>query len=215
MSAARDEILGRIRSALRDVPEAETPDDVAVARGYRRDDERPAAAVRELFVERAGDYSARVTCVAAGDVSAAIGRACAGHGARRVVVPAGLPDEWRPDGVELVEDDGLSHADLDAIDGVVTGCAAAIAETGTVALDGGPDQGRRAITLVPDLHVCVVPADRIVASVPEATARLAEAVRDGGRPVTLISGPSATSDIELQRVEGVHGPRALELIVVD
>jgi L-lactate dehydrogenase complex protein LldG len=132
------------------------------------------------------------------------------------VVPGGLPSEWRPDGVlELIEDRGLTTHELDAVDGVITGCATAIAETGTIALDAGADQGRRALTLVPDLHVCVVGADRIVATVPEGTERLREAVEREHRPITLISGPSATSDIELSRVEGVHGPRTLVVLIVD
>ena len=138
--------------------------------------------------------------------------AAAFRGARRVAVPAGVPGAWL-DGsdVERIADDPpLSWSDLDAVDGVITGCAVAIAETGTIVLDAGLDQGRRALTLLPDLHVCVVRAEQVVGSVPEALARL-----EPTRPQTWISGPSATSDIELQRVEGVHGPRILEVILVE
>jgi L-lactate dehydrogenase complex protein LldG len=214
MSAAREEVLGRIRAALRDVPAAERPRDVGVERSYRRGSDAAAAALRAHFVARASEYRARVLTAPAGEVRAAATAAVRERGARRLVIPSDLRAEWRPGGVELVEDDGHDHATLDRMDGVVTGSAAAIAETGTIVLDAGPGQGRRAITLLPDYHLCVVEVERIVGSVPEALARVAAAVRDSRRPITLISGPSATSDIELERVEGVHGPRTLEILVV-
>jgi len=145
-------------------------------------------------------------------------------GARRIGIPADLPEEWRPrapgeerapgdTGLELVTDAGLSVHELDRLDGALTGCAVAIAETGTFVLDGGVGQGRRALTLVPDLHICVVREDQVVGLVPEAVGELEEAVR-AGRPLTFVSGPSATSDIELDRVEGVHGPRVLHVVLV-
>ncbi len=202
--SARDEILGRIRTALADVPA----------------DEPPAAALEPVvaasgdvdrFAERAADYRATVVRVAAGEVGSAVAAACERHGARRLVAPDGLP-EWAPEGVELVTDTAAAPLDRDLLataDGVLTTCALAIAETGTIILDAGPGQGRRALTLLPDLHICVVPADRIVDGVPDAIAQL-----DGtAAPVTFISGPSATSDIELNRVEGVHGPRRLEIVI--
>ena len=199
-------ILGRVRAALRDVD-----DEVDVPRDYRRTGDAGTAV--ELFAERVADYRATVTRAPAQDAARAVAAACERHAARRLVVPAGLPAAWRPSGVELIADEALGVDALDAVDGVLTGCAVAIAETGTIALDGGPGQGRRAITLVPDLHVCVVEAARIFAGVPEAIAALGDAAREG-RPLTLISGPSATSDIELRRVEGVHGPRRLEVVVL-
>jgi L-lactate dehydrogenase complex protein LldG len=143
----------------------------------------------------------------------ALARVCRERGAARLVAPVGL--EWRIDGVELVADDPpLSAPDLDAIDGVVTGCAAAIAQTGTIVLDGAGVSGRRAITLVPDLHLCVVRADQVVPAVPDGVAAVAPAVAEG-RPVTFVSGPSATADIELNRVQGVHGPRTLDVFLVE
>jgi L-lactate dehydrogenase complex protein LldG len=207
-------MLARVRAALGDVPSAERAADVAVVRDYRQAGSIAGDELVERFVERAGEYRARVAAVAAADVRDAVERALDERGARTVVVPADLPAAWRPRSpFAIVEDRGLTAAELDAIDAVVTGCAVAIAETGTIVLDGGAGQGRRAITLVPDRYVCVVESERVVELVPEAIERSAEAAR-AGRPITLVSGPSATSDIELQRVEGVHGPRALDVLVV-
>jgi L-lactate dehydrogenase complex protein LldG len=186
-----------------------------VPRGYRGAGE-PAPSggdVVELFCERCADYRATVRRVSAAELPAAVAAACAERGARRLVTPPGGPSEL--EGLELVADDPpLGPRELDGFDGVLTGCALAIAETGTIVLDGGARSGRRAITLVPDYHVCVVEAERIVAAIPDAVAALAEAAAEG-RPVTFVSGPSATSDIELDRVEGVHGPRTLDVFVVN
>jgi L-lactate dehydrogenase complex protein LldG len=213
VSAARDEILRRIRTALADVPPDEQPEDVRVARDYDRAGDLDAAAVVERFAERVADYEATVRRVAAGELAQAVGQACADMGLQNVVVPPGLPRDWRPADVEVVEDDGLTAGRLDEIDGAITGCASAIAETGTLLLDGQERSGRRLITLVPDHHICIVTTDQIVAVVPEAIAALAPAVREHGAPVTLVSGPSASSDIELSRVEGVHGPRHLMVLI--
>ena len=204
MSAARDEILARIRAApdfvaqshkLDPRPDAETTDLVAQSHKVER------------FAERVADYRARVETTS--DPGATAAAVLAGL---RVVVAPDLPAELRPAGIELVEDDGLAATELDALDAVLTTCAAACADTGTIALDGGPGQGRRALTLVPDLHVCVVRAAQIVETVPELIAALEPAAR-AGRPIVLVSGPSATSDIELNRVEGVHGPRTLVVLL--
>jgi L-lactate dehydrogenase complex protein LldG len=200
--SARDEILGRIRTALADVP----ADEPAAARLRPI---HPAPGDVDRFAERAADYRATVVRVETGEVASAVAAACARHDARRLVAPDGLPDGWAPEAVELLVDAPLDRDTVAGADGVLTTCALAIAETGTIILDAGAGQGRRALTLLPDLHICVVPADRIVAGVPDAIARLA-ATR---APITFISGPSATSDIELNRVEGVHGPRRLEIIV--
>jgi L-lactate dehydrogenase complex protein LldG len=196
VSAAREEILARIRAVERTVPEA--------VRDYRRTGIRSPAARLELFADRVADYRSDVRFVAR--VADAIDEVCRG----RIGVPPGLPHAWRPPSADVVDDDGLSPRELDALDGVVTGCTVAIAETGTIVLSGGETEGRRALSLVPDLHVCVVRAEQIVELVPEALAAV-----DPRRPLTLISGPSATSDIELSRVEGVHGPRRLVVLIVN
>jgi iron-sulfur cluster protein len=205
---ARATVLARIRAAL-----ADRPSPVEVPRDYRRRSERSEAEVADLFAERAGEYRATVRRAAPGELRAVLAELCAEAGARRLAVPGDLPDEWQPEGVALIADDGLSAHELDGLDGALTGCAVAIAETGTLVLDGGAAQGRRALTLVPDYHLCIVGEDQIADLVPEAVARLEPAVEEG-RPLTFVSGPSATSDIELNRVEGVHGPRTLHVVVV-
>lgn len=204
---ARSAVLERIRAALA----------VSGRRGPSPSDGAPAVVVGlsspeliDRFVERVRDYRAEV--VLADDVPRAVADALDRHGARRVGVSADLPTGLRPTSVQLVVDTELSPSELDALDGALTTCAGACAETGTLALDGGPGQGRRALTLIPDLHVCVVSRAAIVQSVAELLARLAPAVT-AGRPLVLISGPSATSDIGLERIEGVHGPRRLVVIV--
>jgi L-lactate dehydrogenase complex protein LldG len=213
VAGARAEVLGRVRAALGPSPVA-----VDVPRRYRgagRAGPAGAADVVDRFCARVQEYSATVRRVDRADLSAAIAAVCRERGTARLAVPAGgLGADGVIEGVELVEDDPpLAARALDGIDGVLTGCALAIAETGTIALDGGPRSGRRALTLVPDHHVCLVEAGDVVAGVPDAVERLAEAAR-AGRPITLVSGPSATSDIELERVEGVHGPRRLDVLVV-
>ncbi|HEV7655409.1 MAG TPA: LUD domain-containing protein [Mycobacteriales bacterium] len=201
MSSARDEVLGRIRRAL-----ADRPAPAEVRRDYRRTGELDRTALLDLLVDRLVDYKASVRRCAEPELAGTLVDALTERGAARVVVPPGLP--WDLPGA--VRDDDLTAAELDDLDGVVTACAVAVAETGTIVLDSSPDQGRRMITLVPDYHLCVVRADQVVQIVPEAVARL-----DPDRPLTWISGPSATSDIELNRVEGVHGPRTLEVVLVD
>jgi L-lactate dehydrogenase complex protein LldG len=204
---AREEILERIRAVDRGAP-------AAVPRAYRRQGTLPAGERTARFCERVADYRADVRRIAADAVPAETAAVFAERGARRIAVPPGLPATWRPAGVEVVEDHGLSSRYLDRLDGALTGCTVAIAETGTIVLSGGPLEGRRALSLVPDLHVCVVPEAAIVELVPEAMAVLAPLVTRERRPLTFVSGPSATSDIELSRVEGVHGPRDLVVLVV-
>ena len=209
--AARDEVLARIRTALgNSAPGGRAPDADPVPRTYRTSGDLGTGELLDLLAERLRDYGCTVRRTAPGQLMTAVGEALGQRGAGRVVVPPGLGLTGLPAGVDIVADHGLSPAALDAVDGVVTGAAVAIAETGTIVLDGSPDQGRRALSLVPDYHLCVVRAGQVVGLVPEALARL-----DPGRPLTWISGPSATSDIELDRVQGVHGPRTLDVILVE
>jgi L-lactate dehydrogenase complex protein LldG len=140
-----------------------------------------------------------------------IGAAIAARGKRKMVVPPQLPQSWLPAGIEILRDEQLSHADLDQCDGVITACTLAIAWTGTMVLEGGPLEGRRVLTLVPDYHVCIVRADQIVEFVPEALEKLRPFA---ARPITFFSGPSATSDIEMTRIKGVHGPRVLDAVIL-
>jgi L-lactate utilization protein LutC len=209
VTTARDVVMRRIRDALGSAPPV--PDEVP--RAYRGAGEPVDFDPVELFCEVVADYDATVRRVAEAELLDALGETCRARGATRLVVPPGAP--WEVGGVELVVDDPpLSARDLDALDGVLTGCAAAIAQTGTIVLDGAGESGRRAITLVPDLHLCIVRAGQVVPAVPDAIAAVAPAVADG-RPVTFVSGPSATADIELNRVQGVHGPRTLDVFLVE
>ena len=205
---SREATLARIRAALGGA--AAVP---PIPRDYRVRGDLESSAAARLFAQRVAEYRATAHHTTRAGLPALMATILASAGVTRVVVPTGLPADWLTgvaDSVMVVTDDGdLTTEDLDGVDTVITGCAVAVAETGTIVLDARPDQGRRVITLLPDHHICVVPAERIVTTVPEGLARL-----DPTRPLTMISGPSATSDIELDRVEGVHGPRNLDVIVV-
>ena len=212
--SSRERVLGRVRRALADVPRDDTPYEQAVRRDYLREHgDRSAGQTVDLLAENLADYRAVVHRVDTEGLPALLAGLLAGRGAKTVLVPDGLPSSWLS-GVaaeQIADTVASSPQELDRIDSVVTGCAVAIAETGTIVLDGGPEQGRRRITLVPDHHICVVRVPgQVVSSVAQALERL-----DPARPLTWISGPSATSDIELDRVEGVHGPRTLEVILVE
>lgn len=214
---ARDEILARLRAATADVTEPDPALDVPVDWTYGRPLATPD--VLDDLVEKVLDYRAGVTRCAAAEVTGAIVDALRASGARSVVVPHGLPAGWADAvaaaGMTLVRDaPPRTRAELNATDAVLTTVAVAMADSGTIALDHGAGQGRRALTLLPDRHVCVVRADQVVSDVPEGIARLAPALR-ARRPVTWLSGGSATSDIELSRVEGVHGPRRLHMILIE
>ncbi|MEZ0356242.1 lactate utilization protein C [Mycobacterium sp. SA01] len=204
MNETRRIVLDRIRGALAAAP----PEPVQVPRDYDREPAHgPGDA--ERYARTVAEYQARVLAVEAAEIAATVAE-LTGAGAR-VAIPSGLPAEW-VDGIDTVVDrpeNPMAVTELDTADAVVTGCALGIAATGTIVLDAGPTQGRRALTLVPDHHICVVFTDQIVDTVPQAFAAL-----DPGRPLTFISGPSATSDIELNRVEGVHGPRRLDVLLI-
>ena len=211
----REEILARVAEAHRAAP----PPNLRyedISREYRTTSDSSTEVLTELLIDRLVDYRALVRQCSEDDLGATIAQALAERGADTIVAAAGLDPSWMAnlslsvltDAVS--PDDQLSVSQLEAVDGVITSCAVAIAETGTLILDGSPGQGRRVLTLIPDYHLCVVLPDQIVADVPQALARL-----EATRPLTMISGPSATSDIELNRVEGVHGPRTLEVIIVE
>ncbi|MFH8403858.1 lactate utilization protein C [Streptomyces sp. NPDC018019] len=211
--SSRDVVLARVRRALADVPRGEGPEDPPVPRDYLRvHGSRTAEERVALLAENLAEYRALVHHSGEDDVHMLIKRLLNEHGARSVLVPPGLDPRWpaAADATPVHDRAESTTRRLDAVDSVVTGCAVAVAETGTIVLDGSPDQGRRRISLVPDHHICVVRVpDQVVDSVPQALERL-----DPTRPLTWISGPSATSDIELDRVEGVHGPRKLEVILL-
>lgn len=204
---AREEILTRVRAALgppvaqphADIPRPDIP------RHYRTATDEGL----DTFLERLAHYDATSHVVDPAELDQAVRAALEDQGARNVVVPAGIPASWIEDIEPLLDVGPLPPEALDTADGVLTTCALAIAQTGTIILDGGPGMGRRALTLLPDYHLCVVRADQIVGSVPQAI----RAIEDATRPLTFISGPSATVDIEMTRVRGVHGPRRLEVIV--
>ncbi|MCX4624025.1 LutC/YkgG family protein [Streptomyces albogriseolus] len=208
--SSRERILGRVRRALADVPPGE---DAPVERDYLREHgERTVEETVDLLAENLADYRAVVHRTDTGALPGVVAELLAARGAATVLVPPGLDTGWlaAAEVTRVPDQAGSTPPELDRVDSVVTACAVAIAETGTIVLDGSPDQGRRRISLVPDHHICVVRVpDQVVASVPQALERL-----DPARPLTWISGPSATSDIELDRVEGVHGPRTLEVVLV-
>jgi L-lactate dehydrogenase complex protein LldG len=221
--SGREEVLGRIRAALAGESAPAAPAAPAASAGrvadYRSGTDLTAAGLTGLLADRLADYGCAVRQCPAPGLADAVLAALAGRGLRRVVLPPGLDlpgldpprlaEAARAAGIGLVPDGGFSAAVLAGFDGALTTAALAIAETGTIVLDGSAGQGRRALSLVPDFHLCVLAADRIVGIVPEALALLSP-----DRPLTWISGPSATSDIELDRVNGVHGPRTLDVIIV-
>jgi L-lactate dehydrogenase complex protein LldG len=196
---ARDEILNRVRSAIPDAPPT-----VGIPRDYRAATDDGL----DTFLDRLAHYDATAHVIDAAELARTVSATLAG---RSIVVPDGIPDAWLTDVDALRDDPPLTHDQLDGAQGVLTTCAIAIAQTGTIVLDGGQGMGRRVLTLLPDYHLCVVRGDQIVPSVPQAIANLGA---DPTRPLTFISGPSATVDIEMTRVRGVHGPRNLEVIVI-
>jgi L-lactate dehydrogenase complex protein LldG len=213
-SSARAEVLRRIRAAKSGASDGEVARGEwgALTRGYRRSASRERAQVIELLEDRLRDYDAHVAQVKRADVAVQVASMLESRGKRRMVVPAGIAVEWLPRGIEFVVDEGMTAAELNEVDGVMTGSTVAIAETGTVVLQNVPGQGRRAATLVPDYHLCVVRVEDVVETVAEAMERLAATA---SLTTTFFSGPSATADIEMTRIKGVHGPRFLDVIVVE
>jgi len=230
MSSARHEVLERIRRALgaderghgNDIRPGEDRSGFSVPREYRRRGTKGPRELLRLLHDRIVDYEATVLRCRPPELARAIAERLAARDARKLVTPPDIPDAWMREcsraGLEVLRDLApgvLSNAQLAACHAVLTGCVLAIGETGTLVLDGGATQGRRALTLLPDYHLCVVFQHQVVETVPEAMEALWNTVRETRPPLTLISGPSATSDIELVRVEGVHGPRTLDVILVE
>lgn len=218
MSKAKKSMLKNIQKALKNVPDDEQPEDLEVPRNYQKKGELSGDEIVDLFAERVGEYKATVQRVDSDDLLNVIAESCRRESVDNLVAPHDFPKDWLPDSVSPMIDDlktPLTHQELDSSDGVITTCALAVAQTGTIFLDAGEGQGRRALTLLPDYHLCIVRENKIVELIPEGFAHFESSVKKEGRPITLISGPSATSDIELNRVEGVHGPRRLEVLIVN
>jgi L-lactate dehydrogenase complex protein LldG len=211
-SQPRSEVLGRIRRALGERGADRSGDYEAIPRAYRQVGGLSPTARLALFVVRLEDYGVAVHRCRPQMLPQTIARALIGRGNRRLIVPPALPAEWLPVDCEFVPDSDVSYAELDGSAGVVTGCTVGIALTGTIVLCHWALEGRRALTLVPDYHLCIVGSEQVVETVPEAF-RLIEALRPS--LVTTISGPSATADIEMTRVKGVHGPRTLDVILIE
>jgi L-lactate dehydrogenase complex protein LldG len=200
------EILASIRSAI-----GTRGEDVPVVRNYRQTGTLDEAGRLAQFISRLEDYNAGVYRCSPGDVANAIAGVMTERSKKSLLIPPQLPQDWLPSEKTFVRDHQLSYAGMDQADGVLTGCTVAVSLTGTIILSHSAHEGRRALTLIPDYHLCVVRADQVVETVPEGLRMLRE-VR--GRPITTISGPSATADIEMIRIKGVHGPRFLDVILV-
>lgn len=218
MSNSKNDILNKIRKGLADVPKFEKPEYVTVNRSYRIHGELSRSEVVNMFIERVCEYKATVDCVGEKQIKKVIATNCRTENILNLVIPVGFPEKLIPDSITPIYDSletPLSHHELDQADGVITTCAFAVAQTGSIILDANQGQGRRVLTLLPDYHICIVRQEQIVEIVPEGFSRVESSVQKENRPITIISGPSATSDIELSRVEGVHGPRRLHVIIAD
>lgn len=207
---AREEILARVRRAVGERPIHPQLDYAAIERHYQTESNLPATERVELFIDRLHDYNATVYRCAPERIAETVARSLAERGRRRIVIPHNFPSEWLRGSFEYVDGTMMTYEELDRSDGVLTGCAVAIASTGTIVLQHGDGEGRRALTLIPDYHLCIVLEDQIVGSVPEGIRAMSAFPRV---PLTTVSGPSATSDIEMTRVKGVHGPRMLDVIM--
>ncbi|HEU4634913.1 MAG TPA: LUD domain-containing protein [Edaphobacter sp.] len=212
-SAARTEILRRIRAANGGASDAARAGEQwsAIERNYRRAATRSREEILELLEDRLHDYDANVVRAFEADVPTAVARMLTERGRRKLLIPAGLNPAWLPKGFDYTVDDGASPAQLDPFEGVITGSTVAIALTGSVILQNVPGEGRRAVSLVPDYHLCLVRVADVVETVPEALDRIRDSAT---RPTTFFAGPSATADIEMTRIKGVHGPRFLDIILI-
>jgi len=220
VSDSKTVILKRIQNALGSTADVESdPDDEKLTRDYNYQSSLDEKSRTNLFTDRVNEYKAEVEKVSEENIGMKISELCDKSGIKTLVVPAGLNEEWLTEinsNIQLRHDNPqLTKEELNNSDAVLTSCFLGVAQTGTIILDAGPGQGRRALTLLPDIHICVIKESQIVGIFPEAIRQLNETVKETGRPITMISGPSATSDIELSRVEGVHGPRNLFVFVVD
>lgn len=211
MSAAKQEILGTVRRALGLECRERTSEYSAIGRSYRQDGKLDSESRIDLFEERLHDYDAVVHRCPEQSITETIARILSARNKRCLLVSGSVPAVWRPEDFEFAEDRGLRYGEIDRSEGVLTTCAVAIAVTGTIVLRHSSNEGRRALTLIPDYHLCVVRATQLVETVPEGIRMMRSFARD---PLTTISGPSATSDIEMTRIKGVHGPRILEVILI-
>ena len=212
MSAAREHILKRIRNANGSQSASRESEYQCASREYRIAGQLDLKARLDLFVDRLHDYGSVVYRCAEATLTETIGAAILKRGKSALLIPPDLPNAWLPDGVQFHPDRDSTYREIDASEGVLTGCALAIATTGTIVLRHTSSEGRRALTLIPDYHLCVVFASQVTETVPEA---IQEMGRFAGVPLTTVSGPSATSDIEMTRIQGVHGPRILDVILVE
>jgi L-lactate dehydrogenase complex protein LldG len=210
---ARTAILSGIRSALRSSNDVDriASEYAAIPRAYKRAGTLGREALMELFAHRLREYDAGVSRVSTEGIDSEVARILSARRCKRIAIPDGVPANWLPDGFSFELAAGFDNYQLDRVDGVLTGCTVAIAETGSIVLQHAPAQGPRILSLVPDYHLCVVFADQVVETVPESFAQL-EAT--SSLPTTFFSGPSATADIEMTRIKGVHGPRFLDVVLV-
>lgn len=216
-TSAKEEILSRIRNALQDVPRDEKPEQVIVERNYRQQSSESQEEMVKLFISRLEDFSAGVYRIPEAEIPAVIADLCKKYKLSQLVMPVDIPQQWVPEGMQAWCDKQMQLTNEQIGESncaVLTGCAIAIAQTGTIVLDGGMRQGRRVLSLLPDYAFCIVREEQVAGLVPEAIRHLNDAVTERHQPITFISGPSATSDIELSRVVGVHGPRHLDVLIV-
>lgn len=211
LSSAKEEILARIRRATEDVSDVRETEYAAIQRTYVQRGADDSAQRVEMFIDRLQDYGCGVCRCSRAEIAVTVGFVLRDRTKRRLLVPTGIPAEWLPEEFEFVRENSFSNEMLDQMEGVLTGCALGIAFTGTIVLKHSSDEGRRAATLIPDYHLCVVFEEQVVETVPEGIRAISAF---SASPITTVSGPSATSDIEMTRIKGVHGPRTFDVVLV-